>query len=83
MATQRQREAAKQNVNKAQATAKQKQTLKHMPKQTRHDLGVEANKVKKGEKTRQEYQQEAARLGIEGRSKMGKDELRQAVKQRR
>lgn len=83
MATTKQRQAAKKNVHKAVAGAKKKQTLKHMSKQTRHDLGVEANKVKKGEKTRQQYQQAAAKLGIKGRSKMSKDKLRKAVQAKR
>lgn len=51
-----------------------------MPKQTKTALGKEANKVRKGEaKTRAELNREAARLEIEGRSKMGKDELRRAI----
>ena len=80
MATQRQRAAAKRNVKKAQAGAKKKQTLKKMPKRTKTALGKEANKVRKGEaKTRAELNQEAARLDIRGRSKMGKDELRRAI----
>ena len=80
MATQKQRAAAKRNVNKAQAAARKKQTLKNLPKKTRSDLGVEANKVRKGQaKTRAELNREAARLDIRGRSKMGKDELRRAI----
>ena len=79
MATTKQTTAAKKNIKKAAEGAKKKQTLKHLSKQSRHNLGVEANKVKKGEKTRQEYQQDAAKLGIKGRSKMSKDELRKAV----
>lgn len=80
MATEKQRAAARRNVKKAQAGAKEKQTLKHMPKQTKTALGKEANKVRKGEaKTRAELNREAARLEIEGRSKMGKDELRRAI----
>ena len=80
MATEKQRAAARQNVKKAQAGAKEKQTLKHMPKQTKTALGKEANKVRKGEaKTRAELSREAVRLEIEGRSKMGKDELRRAI----
>ena len=80
MATTKQRQAARRNVKKAQAGAKQKKTLKKMPKRTRTALGKEANKVRKGEaKTRRELNEEAARLDIRGRSKMGKDELRRAI----
>jgi hypothetical protein len=80
MATQKQREAARKNVKKAQAGAKQKQTLKKLPKQTQTALGKEANKVRSGEEpTRRELEQEARKLDIEGRSKMGKAELKRAV----
>lgn len=80
MATEKQHAAARRNVKKAQAGAKSKQTLKNLPKKTKTALGKEANKVRKGEaKTRAELNREAARLEIEGRSKMGKDELRRAI----
>ena len=80
MATEKQRAAARRNVKKAQAAAKKRQTLKNLPKSTRSALGKEANKVRSGEaKTRDELNQEARRLGIRGRSKMGKDELRRAI----
>jgi hypothetical protein len=80
MATQKQRQAARSNVKKAQAGARKKQTLKHLSAETRTALGKEANKVRKGEaKTRKELEAEARRLDISGRSKMGKDELRAAI----
>ena len=82
MATEKQRAAARRNVKKAQAGAKKRQTLKSMPKETKTALGKEANKVRKGEaKTRKELNAEAARLDISGRSKMGKDQLRRAIRQ--
>ena len=84
MATTKQRRAAKRNVRKAQAGAKRKQTLKRMPKRTKTALGKEANKVRKGQaKTRDQLNREAARLNIRGRSKMGKDQLRAAIRRRR
>ena len=84
MATQQQRAAAKRNVKKAQAGAKKKQTLKSMPGKTKTALGKEANKVRKGQaKTRRELNEEAARLEIRGRSKMGKDQLRRAIRNAR
>jgi hypothetical protein len=80
MASEKQRTAARRNVKKAQAGAKKKKTLKNMSKRTKTALGKEANKVRKGEaKTRAELNEEAARLEIKGRSKMGKDELRRAI----
>lgn len=84
MATTKQRQAAKRNVKKAQAGAKRKQTLKNMPKRTRSALGKEAAKVQRGEaKTRDELYDEARKLGIEGRSRMGKGELRRAISRRK
>jgi hypothetical protein len=81
MATQKQRQAAKRNVRKAQSGARKKQTLKHLSKATRTALGKEANAVRKGQaKTRDQLNREAARLDISGRSKMGKDELRRAIR---
>ncbi|MGH2979673.1 MAG: plasmid stabilization protein [Solirubrobacterales bacterium] len=80
MATQKQRAAARRNVKQAQAGAKRKQTLKHLPKKTRTALGKEAAAVRRGEApTREELESEARRLGIAGRSKMGKAELKRAV----
>ena len=83
MATTKQRRAAKRNVKKAQAGARKKQTLKNLPSKTQTALGQEANKVRKGQaKTRDELNREAARLDIRGRSKMGKDQLRAAIRRR-
>lgn len=80
MATQKQKAAARRNVKKAQAGAKEKETLKHLSKSTKTALGEEANKVRKGEgKTRKELEGEARRLDISDRSKMGKEELRKAI----
>jgi hypothetical protein len=84
MATQKQKAAARKNVKKAQAGAKKKKTLKHLSGKTKTELGKEANKVRKGEaKTRKELNEEAAKLEIKGRSKMGKDELRRAISRAR
>jgi hypothetical protein len=84
MASEKQRAAARSNVKKAQTAAKSKQTLKHLPAQTRSALGKEANMVRSGQaKTRRELEVEARRLDIHGRSKMGKDELRRAISRAR
>ncbi|HEX8854810.1 MAG TPA: hypothetical protein VF752_04350 [Thermoleophilaceae bacterium] len=80
MATTKQRAAAKRNVKKAQAGARSKQTLKNLPKSTRSALGKEAAAVRRGESpTRAELLDEARKLDIKGRSKMGKAELKRAV----
>jgi len=80
MASERQRAAARRNVKRAQSAAKRKQTLRHLPKATRTALGQEANAVRTGRaKTRKQLEDEARRLEIRGRSKMGKDELRRAI----
>ena len=80
MATTKQRTAAKKNVKKAQSGARQKQTLKNLPKRTRTALGKEAAAVQRGDSpTRRELEAEARRLNISGRSKMGKDQLKRAV----
>lgn len=80
MATEKQRAAARRNVKKAQEGAQRQQTLKHLSEATRHALGVEANKVRRGEaETRRQLESEALRLGIRGRSKMGKNQLRAAI----
>jgi hypothetical protein len=47
MATEKQREAARRNIKKAQAAAKKKRTISHLPKKTRTALAKQANKVKR------------------------------------
>jgi hypothetical protein len=96
MATQKQRQAARRNVKKAQSGARQKKTITKLSRKTRSDLGREGAKAAArnrgaskgtgsgaGAMTVQELQREAARLGIEGRSKMGKAQLIRAVGQKR
>jgi hypothetical protein len=86
MATQKQTAAAKRNVRKAIAAAKEKKTIAHMPKKTRTALGKQGAAVAQRKrtggskpKTRQELYEEAKRRGLEGRSKMGRDELARAL----
>jgi hypothetical protein len=96
MASQKQRQAARANVKKAQAGARENRTISKLPKRTRTALGREGAKAaaRKREASRgtgsgagamtvTELQREAARLGIEGRSKMGKAQLIRAVGQKR
>ncbi len=86
MATQKQRAAARRNVKKAVATAKQERSIASMPKATRTALGKQGAAVAQrkrtggsGPKTRQELYREAQRRNIHGRSKMGRDELARAL----
>ena len=96
MATQKQRETARKNVKKAQSGAKKKRTITKLSKQTRTDLGREGAKAAArkrgaskgtgsgaGAMTVTELRREAAKLDIEGRSKMGKAQLIRAVGQKR
>jgi hypothetical protein len=96
MATQKQRQAARKNVKKAQSGARQKKTITKLSKKTRTALGREGAKAAArkrgaskgtgtgaGAMTVPELRREAAKLGIEGRSKMGKAQLIRAVGQKR
>jgi hypothetical protein len=96
MATHRQRQAARKNVKKAQSGARQKKTISKLPAKTRSALGREGAKAAArkrgaskgtgtgaGAMTVTELRREAGKLGIEGRSKMGKAQLIRAVGQKR
>ena len=96
MATEKQRKTARKNVKKAQSGARQKRTISKLSKETRKSLGREGAKAaarKRGDSkgtgsgagamTVTELRRDAARLGIEGRSKMGKAQLIRAVGQKR
>ena len=96
MATQKQRQAARKNVKKAQAGARKKKTISKLPSKTRSALGREGAKAAArkrgaskgtgsgaGAMTVSELQREAARLGIDGRSKMGKAQLIAAIRRAR
>jgi hypothetical protein len=96
MATNKQREAARENVKKAQTGARKKKTITNLSSDTRSALGREGAKAAArkrgaskgtgsgaGAMTVTELRREAARLGIDGRSKMGKVQLIRAVGQKR
>jgi hypothetical protein len=96
MATQKQRDTARKNVKKAQSGARKKRTISKLSSQTRSALGREGAKAAArkrgassgtgtgaGAMTVTELRREAAKLGIEGRSKMGKAQLIRAVGQKR
>jgi hypothetical protein len=86
MATKKQTQAAKKNVRKAAKVAKEQRSLANMPKKTKTALGKQGAAVAKrkrtgaaGPKTRAELYEEAKRRNLEGRSKMGRDELARAL----
>ena len=89
MATEKQVKAARRNVKKAQAGAKQKRSIANMPAKTRTALGKQGAAVAQRKrtggsspKTRQELYEEAKRRNLPGRSKMGRDELARALGRR-
>lgn len=89
MVTSKQRKTARRNVRKAISAAKRKKTIAHMPKRTRTALGKQASAVRqrkrtgaKSPKTRAELIKIARWRGLEGRSKMGRDELARALGER-
>jgi hypothetical protein len=86
VATPKQTKAAKKNVRKAQKGAQQKRSLAHLPKATKTALGKQGAAVAQrkrtgaaGPKTRAELYEEAKRRNLQGRSKMGRDELAKAL----
>jgi hypothetical protein len=86
VATTKQVRAAKRNVKKARAGAKEKRSIANMPAKTRTELGKQGAAVAKRKrtggsspKTRQELYEEAKRRDLPGRSKMGRDELALAL----
>jgi len=96
MATQTQRRTARRNVQKAQSGARRKRTISKLPSKTRTALGREGAKAAArkrgaskgtgsgaGAMTVTELRREAAKLGIDGRSRMGKAQLIRAVGQKR
>jgi hypothetical protein len=96
MASEKQRQAARKNVKKAQKGARRSRTISNLSSETRSALGREGAKAAArkrgaskgtgtgaGAMTVTELRREAARLGIEGRSKMGKAQLIRAVGQKR
>jgi len=89
MATTKQRQTARRNVKKAQKAAKSKKTIANMPKKTRTALGKQAAAVAKRKrtggsspKTKAELMKIAQKRDLEGRSKMGREELAKALGER-
>ena len=89
MATRKQTQAAKRNVEKAQTAAKSKRTIAHLPEATRRDLGRQASRAwQRGgragrsleDRTRQQLYELAQERNIRGRSTMGKWDLIRALR---
>jgi hypothetical protein len=89
MATQRQTQAAKRNIRKAQRAARRKKTITKLPKSVRRDLGRQAAKARQRggkpgraleDRTRQDLYTVAKQKKIPGRSKMGKWDLIKAIR---
>jgi Rho termination factor, N-terminal domain len=90
MASTKQVQAAKRNIRKAQRAARAKKTITKLPKATRQDLGRQAAKARQRggkagqaleDRTRQQLYEVAKKRGIPGRSKMGKWDLIEAIRQ--
>jgi len=92
VASTRQRQAAKQNIRKAQQAATKKRTIAHLPASTRRDLVEQAQKARRRggqaghaleDRNRQQLYELAREKDIPGRSKMGKWELIDAIRRTR
>jgi hypothetical protein len=92
MATAKQVQAAKRNVEKAQAAAKKKRTIANLPESTRRGLQQQARRGRErgGEaghaledRNREQLYELAKAKDIRGRSKMGKWELIRAIRRAR
>ncbi len=89
MATERQSRAARQNIKRAQAAARKKRTIAHLPASTRHALGQQAAAGRRRggaaghaleDRNRSQLYDLAREKDIPGRSKMGKAELIRAIR---
>ena len=89
MASTKQVQAARRNVQKAQSAARRARTITKLPKAVRRDLSRNAAAARRrrgkpghslDDRTRQQLYEVAKRKNIPGRSKMGKYELIQALR---
>ena len=90
MATRKQRQAAKRNIRKAQRAAKSKRTISKLPRSTRRELGRQGarGRSRSGraghaleDRNRQQLYELAKRKNIPGRSRMGKWDLIEALRE--
>jgi hypothetical protein len=82
VATSKQTQAARRNVQKAQQAAARKKTISKLPRETRTALGKQGAAVAQRKraggaapKTRAELYELAKQRDLPGRSRMGRDEL--------
>jgi hypothetical protein len=89
MATKKQTQAARKNIKRAQAAARKKRTIAHLPKSVRSDLGKQASLSRQRggkagraleDRNRQQLYELAKKRNIPGRSKMGKWDLIAALR---
>ena len=92
MASKQQVEAARRNVKKAQSAARSKRTIAHLPERTRRGLQAEARKgARRGgeaghaleDRNRKQLYEIAKKRNIPGRSRMGKWDLIDAIRESR
>jgi hypothetical protein len=92
MATTKQRQAARRNVQKAQRAARSQRTITKLPKRTRSELGKQAARGRQRggqpgrrleDRNRQQLYAIAQERDIPGRSKMGKWDLIKAIRRSR
>jgi hypothetical protein len=92
MATTKQKQSARRNVQKAQRAAKRKRTIANLPKRTRRGLGQEGAKGRRRggrpahrleDRNRRQLYEIAQEKDIPGRSKMGKWDLVEAIRKAR
>ena len=89
MATKKQVEAAKRNIDKARRAATQKRTIANLPAATRKSLGQQGARARQRggsaghaleDRNREQLYELAKEKNIRGRSKMGKWDLIQAIR---
>ena len=92
MATRKQTQASRRNIRAAQRAARSRRTIANLPKSTRLELGKQAarGRSRSGragrsleDRNRQQLYETAKKMGIPGRSRMGKWELIEAIRRRR
>ena len=91
MATRKQTQAARRNIEKARTAAQSKRTIAHLPESTRRDLGRQAAAARRRggraghaleDRTREQLYELAQKRNIRGRSKMGKWDLIRELRSR-
>ena len=89
MASAKQTQAARRNIQKAQSAARRKRTIAKLPRAVRQDLNRNAAAARRrggkaghslDDRTRQQLYEVAKRRNVPGRSKMGQYELIEALR---